>query len=163
MSLEIMSFCDSDECLLLASVRVSGEKILTMNRRAKRSIIGLSAIDSASCQVVVRNSGNTSIGRCKVSRFGVSKFLSKVSNEEIAKTLRERMIQERLWQCDFWAIREELLRRLDSQEAAVKVEVCVSLPETVVCVAFTPGEWGLASGYYCTFRKRPNTMGCVWF
>ena len=41
-------------------------------------------------------------------------------------------------QSGFMSIRIELLGELDSQAEAVKVEVCVSLPETVTCVAFTP-------------------------
>ncbi len=43
----------------------------------------------------------------------------------------------------------EFAASLDLQAEAVKVDVCVSLPETVMCVAFTPGEWELASMPYC--------------
>ena len=43
---------------------------------------------------------------------------------------------------------------LYSQAEAVKVEVCVSLPETLMCVAFTPGQWGLASVPHCTFGEK---------
>ena len=72
MSLVIISFCDIDECFLLASVCVPGKQILTMNRRAEWSIVGVGTIDSASRQFVVRDSGNCSIGCRKIFETGVS-------------------------------------------------------------------------------------------
>ncbi|KAL9072769.1 MAG: hypothetical protein Q9161_003310 [Pseudevernia consocians] len=47
-----------------------------MNRRAEWSIIGLSTINPTSRQVILRDSGNSSIGRLKVFKFGVSMSLS---------------------------------------------------------------------------------------
>lgn len=47
----------------------------------------------------------------------------------------------------FWSIGQELLGGPDSQAEAVRVEVCVSLPEIVICVAFTPGQLELASAH----------------
>ena len=43
-----------------------------MNRRAEWSIIGLSTINPTSRQVILRDSGNSSIGRLKVFKLGVS-------------------------------------------------------------------------------------------
>ena len=51
-----------------------------MNRRAEWSIIGFSTIDSASRQVVLRDSGNCSIGRRKIFVFGVSICISKLNS-----------------------------------------------------------------------------------
>ena len=50
-----------------------------MNRRAERSIVGSSTVDSASCQVVMRDSGNSSIRCREVLGFGVSISLLKRS------------------------------------------------------------------------------------
>ena len=61
------------------------------------------------------------------------------------------MVQGHVLQAQFWAIRKQLLGELDSQAEAVKVEVCVSVPETLMCVAFTPSELELASVHYRAF------------
>lgn len=45
----------------------------------------------------------------------------------------------------------DLLGEVDSQAEAVKVEVCVSLCETVTCVAFTPRYYRLAIVHCCNF------------
>lgn len=79
-----------------------------MNGRAKWSIIRLSSIDSASCQVVLRDSGSSSIGRGKVFKFGVSISTSKQSNGKISGNWGERMIRGQLLQAGFWSIRKEL-------------------------------------------------------
>ena len=75
MSLETMSFCDIDECSSLASVCVPCPQVLGMNRRAEWPTIDIGAIDSAGCQVIVRDAWKSSIGRCKVFEIGVSIFL----------------------------------------------------------------------------------------
>lgn len=72
MSLVIISFCDINESFLLASVGVAGKEILTMNRRAEWSIVGLGTIYSASRQFVVWDSGNRSIGCRKIFEITVS-------------------------------------------------------------------------------------------
>lgn len=59
------------------------------------------------------------------------------------------------------SVGKEMLEELDSQAVAVKVEVCVSVPETVTCVAFTPGVWRSASEDYRAFRERPLTSRCI--
>ena len=51
------------------------------------------------------------------------------------------------------SFRKEVLGELDSHSEAVNVEVCVWLPETVTCVAFTPGVWGLVSVGCCAFEE----------
>lgn len=81
MSLRMVSFCDNDEYYPLASVCPAGPQILTMDRRAEWSIVGLSTVDPASCQVVVRNSGNSSVGSREVFKFAVSTSLSRLRNE----------------------------------------------------------------------------------
>ena len=48
-----------------------------MDRRAEWPTIVIGAIDSAGCQVIVRNAWKSSIGRCKVFEIGVSMLLSK--------------------------------------------------------------------------------------
>ena len=72
MSLVIISFCDIDVCFLLASVCVPGKQVLTINRRAEWSIVGIGTIDSAGRQFIVRNSGNCSIGCRKIFEIGIS-------------------------------------------------------------------------------------------
>ena len=79
MLLEIMSFRDVNKCFSLASVCVPCEQILGMNRRAEWPTIMIGAIDSAGCQVIVRDAWKSSIGRCKVLGIGVSILLSKQS------------------------------------------------------------------------------------
>ena len=78
--LEVMSFCDIGVRSSLASVCVPCPQILGMNRRAEWPIIGIGAIDSAGCQVVVRDAWKSSIGRCKVFEIGVSILFSKQSD-----------------------------------------------------------------------------------
>ena len=80
--LEIISFCDIDERSSLASVCVPCPQILGMNRRAEWPTIVIGAIDSAGCQVIVRNARKSSIGRCKVFEIGVSILLPKQCDEK---------------------------------------------------------------------------------
>ena len=56
------------------------------------------------------------------------------------------MFQRQFLQYGYWSTEEEWLGG-DPQVEAVKVDVCVSLLETVTCVAFTPGRWELASAH----------------
>lgn len=64
-----------------------------MNRRAEWSIIGLSTINPTSRQVVLRDSGNSSIGRLKVFKLSVSMSLSKPSKEKTLWKLGKGMGQ----------------------------------------------------------------------
>ena len=73
--LKFMSFCDIGGRSSLASVCEPCPQILGMNRRAEWPTIGIRAIDSAGCQVVVRDAWKTSVGRCKVFEIGVSTLL----------------------------------------------------------------------------------------
>ena len=90
-SLEVMSFCNIGERSSLASVCVPCPQILGMNRRAEWPTIGIGAIDSAGCQVIVRDAWKSSIGRCKVFEIGVSMLLSKQSEGKY----REAWVKER--------------------------------------------------------------------
>ena len=51
------------------------------------------------------------------------------------------------------SFRKGLLGELDSHSEAVNVEVCVWLLETVTCVAFTPGVWGLVNVCCCALEE----------
>ena len=146
MSLRMVSFCNNNEYYPRASVCPAGPQVLTMNRRAKWSIVGLSTIDPASCQVVVRDSGNRSVSSREVFRFAVSTSLSRLRDEILLRVFGGR---KRFGTRLITLTRNELLGELNSQTEAVKVEVCVSLPETVMCVAFTPEQRRPVSVKYC--------------
>lgn len=151
MSLKIVSFCHTNGAFPPASICVPGEQILIMNRRAKWPIIVPSTIDPASRQVVLRNTGKGSIGRCKIFGSGVSILIQRSSNRAFSESTASprSLLQPRLM-----SVGEEMLEDLDSQAVAVKVEVCVSVPETVTCVAFTPGVWRSANEDYCILSRK---------
>lgn len=111
-----------------------------MNRRAEWAIIGLTTINPTSCQVVLRDSGNSSVGRCKIFKLGVSIPPSKRINAICQEVQGKRRSRGTMYN-QVLLNPQQVAGVIYSQAEAVKVEVCVSLWDTVTCVAFTPGQW----------------------